>query len=55
MAGGHDEDGYVDIALLYRVDTNTWRTAARLNQKKSDGEMVVVNGRILYLGGKQAI
>ena len=52
VAGGHDDFDYLDSALLYRVDTNTWRTAAKMNQKKWFGEMVVVNGRILYLGGK---
>ena len=56
VAGGASQDWKnLDSALLYSVDTNTWRTAARLNQKKSFGEMVVVNGRILYLGGKQAM
>ena len=54
VVGGFDGHDWLDSALLYRVDTDTWSTAARLNQKKSDGEMVVVNGRIFYLGGKQA-
>ena len=52
VAGGGD-DGRLDSALLYRVDTDQWRTAASLNGRRGYGELVVVNGRILYMGGKQ--
>ena len=52
VAGGGDGDSYLDSALLYRVDTDQWRTAASFNGRRSDGEMVMVNGRILYMGGK---
>lgn len=45
--------GYLNSALLYRVDTDQWRTAASLNGWRRNGELVVVNGRILYMGGKQ--
>jgi len=53
VAGGLDvDDDWLDSALLYRVDNDTWSTAARMNQKKCCGELVVINGRILYMGGE---
>ena len=55
VTGGWDGDDWLDSALLYRVDTDQWRTAASLNGKRNVGEMVVVNGRILYMGGKQTM
>ena len=50
MAGGFNGND-LDSALLYRVDTDQWRTAAKLNGKRAGGEIVVVNGRVLYMGG----
>ena len=55
MAWGYDGNDRLDRVLLYRLDTDQWRAAASFNGKRYNGELVVINGRILYIGGKQAM
>jgi len=52
VAGRSTLDRMSLTPLLYDVDTDQWRTAARMNTGRNGGQLVVVNGKILFIGGR---
>ena len=53
IAGGEDEYNKVlDTAYLYNIERKEWEEVGKLTTGRADGQMVVLDGRVIFLGGE---
>jgi len=52
IAGGNDkEETVLDTSYLYNIEKRQWEEVGKLASPRSDGKIVAIDGRILFLGG----